>query len=698
MNSLQTSIYDYEEVLYTLAWLSGCDIEVSKKRIVKRAVQLGYIKLEHDKHWHANERNIFRRLKSFKIAFPHRSQIKNLTSILIGFGEMSARSHGDFKTVIGKKFTSFFYEKSLSKVLEELVKTERYMGGKHPIEETGFSQRIERGEFDWKGYDSALTELRYGSRLSTNNYGVAFILELCLKIIPFQYSHIVEKYKKRPSVGILCYPAIEPLMFRDKQYLVPLLKSKNAYLKLLACASVVQEEPFDNQSRIDDNIKMLVSNGIDVGDAIWLSSVKLREHYQNVERIRGQIISIRNEILRCKKYPNDCQKGIRPTQWIDSQKVALKYHEESLIKAEDRLKVSLRDIEANWPERGIASNQNDNLIHLIKNEQLSRALAELIPSKDNQIQILNHVLLSVEKWIGISTQSPFEACEEMFSYSSKPDLERLVNAAKTLILLSNFKGKIIGRFLGNRVRNTVVFLEGFVCRPFMSARKPSLWLSATSRLACIHILAMCVFDEVTTEQEGQVSKIVPRVIENVNLLLKVQASAFHSGDDELFRDLKRITSYIISSTDYTDDSAVKIALDMDLPCDYRLMVIVSNKALIQEHGNMVLEFFENFGAPPIYVDSEYKHFTEWISLLDICIAYCWKYGSDQVKQGIIRIWEQYCPMYGDECSDYVVYARNLYSALSEDGEDRKWLKELDGFGQSNCMNFLKETLEQNQLV
>lgn len=695
MKSLQISIYEYEEVLYTLAWLSGCEIDASPQKVISNATQLGLVEVHNDKHWKANERNIFRRLENPKISFPHHNQIEDLANILIGFGEMSARSHGDFKGMVSKKFTTFFYKRSLSKIVKEILESKRFLHRKRTLEEIGYSQEIGKTNFDWKSYDGAISQLNYGLRLSTDDYGFAFIIKLCAKVIPSQYSEIVEKYKAKLFVGDLCYPVIEPLMFRDEQYIVPLLKSENAHLKLLACTSVVLQEPFGDQSTIDENIKMLVINGIDIGDAIWLSAVKLRDYYQSVEKIKGQIISTRHEILRCEKDPSNCPKGIRPEQWIDSKGGVLKGYEDSVVKAEDRLKNSFDAIKTHWPKSGITFQQMDNLIHLVKGEKLSSELVELIPSADNQAQILSHIFSSVEKWIGISAQPTLDDCEETFSYTTKRDLERLMNAAKALIRLSNIKGKIIGKFLGNTVLATVTSLEKFSCRPFMSVRKPSQWQSATSRLASIHLLAMCVFDEISVDEEVQVTPIVPKVIDQVNLLLKVQPSPFHFGADELFKDLKRVTAYIIASKDYTDVSAEKIALDSDLPCDYRARIIVSSRTLIQEHSSLAVELFENFSTPPLYVDSNYKHFSEWLCLLDFYIAHCWKFEADQVAQDMIRIWEQYCPLYGDKCSDYIEYAQKLYTALSQDSEEREWLKELDGFDQSNCMNLLKQSLIEN---
>jgi len=695
MNSLQTSIYEYEEVLYTLAWLSGCNIETDPKKIIRRATQHGLVNVYNDRHWKANERNIFGRLDNPQLTFPHHSQIKDLAKILIGFGEMSARSHGGFKGMASKKFTTHVYKGALSKIIKEILETQRFLKRNRTLEEIGYSQKIGKTNFDWKGYDGVISELKHGSRMSIYNYGLAFIVKLCLKVIPSQFSVIVEKCKENPIVGDLCYPVIEPLMFRDEQYVAPLLKSKNAYLRLLACASVVQQEPFDNQSTIDENINMLVTNGIDIGDAIWLSSVKLKDHYQSVERIKGQIIATRHEIRRCEKDPSNCPKGSKPEQWINSRKDVLNNFEELSIKAEDKLKTSFGDMKVHWPKGGIAQQQTDSLLHLIKDEKLSRELVELISSTDNQAQILDDALSSVKKWIGISSQPILDVCEETFSYSSQRDLERLANAAKTLLLLSNIKRKIIGRFLGITVEATVISLAKFSRSPYMNVRKPSQWQSATSRLACIHLLAMCVFEETPEDHEEEISEIVPQVVDDVNLLLKVQDTPFHLGADELFKDLKRVTAHAISSKTYMAASAESIVLDSDLPSDYRTRVIVANETLIGKYSGLLLELFEEFSEPPICVDGDYKHFSEWICLLDICIAHCWKFEAAQVAQEIIRIWAQYCPLYGDKCSDFAEYAQKLYRALSKDGEDRVWLKGLNGFEQSNCMNFLNKSLAQS---
>ncbi|MCK4742915.1 MAG: hypothetical protein KAT25_03770 [Sulfuriflexus sp.] len=694
MKSLQISIYDYEEVLFTLAWLFNCNAEILPKKVVNKAVQLGLITIHSEKHWNADANKISRHLNSFKVKFPHHSQTKDLTNILIGFGEFSARSHGDFKDILSKKFSTFIYKGALSKILKEVVETKHFLKRKRNLEETGYFQTIAKTNFDWKGYHVAMNTLNYRG-MSTYNYGLAFIAKICLRVIPSQFSAFVEKHKIKPIVGDLCAPVIEPLMFRDEQYIIPLLKSKNAYLKLLACASVVQQDPFENQSTIDENIKMLVANGVDIRDAIWMSSVKLRDHYLSVERTNNQIKQVRQEILRCEKDPSNCQKGIKPAQWISSRKDILGKYEKSLAETENKLKESFNEMAFHWPKEGLEKHQIENIICLIKNEKLSRELVELIPSKENQEQLLDNTLTLVMGWIGISSKSILESCEETFSYSSEKDLQRIVNAAKTLVMLSKIKKKVIGKFLGNAVGASVNTLENFVSSPYMSVRKPSQWQSATSRLASIHLLAMCVFEETHEDKENEISVIVPKVVENINLLLKVRNTPFHLGADELFKDLKRITAYIISAKSFLAASAKGIAIDEGLPPDYRARVIVTNKSLLVRHKSLLLEFFEEFGRPPIYVDRDYKHFSSWVCLLDICISHCWKFEAILESQEIIRIWEQHCSLYGNKCEEYVEYAKKLFMALSEDGKEREWLIGLDGFEQSNCMDFLKNTLSQN---
>jgi hypothetical protein len=690
MKSLQISIYDYEEVLFTLAWLSNCSAELPPKKVVNKAVQLGLITVHNEKHWNANANKIFRRLGSFKVKFAHHSQTKDLTKILIGFGEFSARSHGDFKDILSKKFSSITYKGALKKILKEVVKTKCFLIRKRNLEDVGYFQKIAKTNFDWTGYEEVMHDLNYG-RISINNYGLAFIVKICLRVIPSQFSGIVEKYKIKLIVGDLCAPVIEPLMFRDEQYIIPLLKSKNSYLKLLACASVVQQEPFENQSTIDENIKMLIANGVDIRDAIWISSVKLRDHYLSVERTNSQIKQVRQEILRCEKDPSNCQKGIKPEQWISSRKDVLERYEESLVEAKNKLKESFDDMTFHWPKEGLEKHQIDNVIYLIKNEKLSRELVELIPSKENQEQLLGNALTSVLQWIGISSKPILDSCEETFLYSSVQDLQRIVNAAKTLVMLSKIKKKVIGKFLGNAVVASVKTLENFVSSSYMSVRKPSQWQSATSRLASIHLLAMCVFEETSEDKDNEISAIVPIVVDNINHLLKVQDTPFHLGADELFRDLKRVTAYIISTKSYTAGSAEKIAIDTDLPSDYRVRVLVTDESLMGSHNNLLLELFEEFSIPTIYVDRDYKHFSSWVCLLDICIAHCWKFEAILESQEIIRIWEKYCPLYGD-CEEYVEYARDLFMALSGDGKERDWLMGLDGFEQSNCINSLKATI------
>ena len=690
MNSLRSSIYEYPEVIFTLAWLLELDTENNAKMIVSRAIQLGLIRVERSKHWHANERSIFRRLDNPKIAFPHHGRTNELTKILIGFGEISARSNGDFKGVINRKFSSFFYKKSLPKILEEILKTKHYLKRKRSLEEIGYSQSINNTEFDWNGYDTTLRELNFGSRLMTYNYGISFIISLCMRVIPRQYSFFVEKYKSKVFVGDLCYPVIDPLMFRELHYAAPLLKGKNSYLKLLASASVVQQELFGKLTSIEDNLNILTENGIDIGDAIWLTSIKLRDRYLGVKRLKEQIDSFDQEIKLLEKHPKRCPEGVNPTSWIESKKNNRQDLEGRLPYAEVQLKSSFSELIQDWPESGINIEQVENLIHLISNEQLLRELVVLIPSADNRIQILSHNIKKLEDWIGISTKEPLKACENTFSYSSNRDFEQLVNAAKSLIMLADDKNRNLGRLLGAMVMRFDTAMEGFVTRPFIRVRKPSLWQSATSRLASVHLLALCIVDQASfVGKEYQVSPIMPAVIDKINLLLKVCPPQFNSDADQLFRDLKRNAAHEVATKNSLTKKASAIANDKYLPSDYRVRVIFTSQVLSKSHWKLAVELFESFSLPPIYVNEENQHFSEWICLLDLCIAYCWKYECDQAAQGIIRIWEHYCPMYGDEYTDYQEYARMLYTALQKEGEERCWLKMLDGFAQSNCMNVLQ---------
>jgi hypothetical protein len=692
MNSLGSSIYEHDEVIFTLAWLLNINSSTHPKITINRAVQRNLIRVDSSNHWHANEKNIFRCLNNPKIVSPHHSKTKQLTKLLIGFGEMSARSHGDFKVIVTKKITGFFYKKSLLKVVEEIQKSKRYFVRKRSIDEIGYSQLITKTKFDWNGYKTALRDLNYGTRLKTYNYGISFIISLCLKVMPRQYSFFVEKNKRKAFVGDLCYPAVKPLMFRDLKYAIPLLKSKTPYLKLLACASIVQQELGEKQTSIEENLNILTENEIDIGDAIWLISIKLRDRYQSVNRILDHIRELNEEIKRCEKDPKSYPNGVEPESWIESRIESKQKHEKRLTEAEHELKSASDELIKAWPTFGVSQDQVENLISLIDDEKQVYELAILIPSIDNQIQLLNDILKNIELWIGTIPKFSLDICKENFSYSSRKDLELIANAARSIIRLAENKNKKIGNFLGSKVQVLDSTLEAFICRPFINVRKSNLWQSATSRLASVHLLALHVFDQTPSNKETQISEIVPIVINKVNLLLQVISQSVTWDTDEIFKDLKKVSAHVIATKTYLTQNALSIADDKNLPNDYRVRVILTSETLIKSHWKIAIELFESFSSPPIDINCEFKHFSEWICLLDLCIAYCWKYNSDQIAQEVIRIWTHYCPKYGDKYIDFIGYAKKLYLALLQDGDERIWLRELDGFSQSHCMALLNKHL------
>lgn len=690
MNSINTSIYEYEEVLYTLAWLSRNNFHDSPKKIVRLAARIGLIYIYNKRNWKANEKAIFRRLKNPKVKFPHHRNIENITKILIGLGEMSARSHGDFIGITQKKFTTYFYKNALPKVMRYTLTKHEIFRRRRTLEEIAYSQKIGKTEFNWNSFIDVSNDINYAPRISTYNYGLFFIVNICLRVTPLQFSIIFDEFKNQSIAGYLCHPVIEPLIFGEKTHIVSLLKSKNTYLKLLACASIMNCESHNNKSTIDKNIKTLVANEVEVGDAIWQSSIKLNDYYHSVERIKDQIESSRHEIMQCERDPTRCPKGIDPNNWIKSRKATIENNKKLLSEYQVRLNIGVNEIRTNWPRAGINKQQTDNLVNLIRNEQLSRELAETIPSQDNKIQILESAIYSINQWIGVSSKSNHKFSELNFCYSSKNDLKRLLNAANTLLLLSNIKNESIGKLLGKIVNNTVIRLENFSYAPYMHVRKPSQWQSSISRLACIHLLAMFVFKEIKKDKEHQIFEIVPTVVEKINFLLKIKDTPLRLSDNELFRDLKSITPHVISKKIYMSSAINEMIIDSELPPDYRARMIVLNKTLIVENRELLIELFKVFSKPPIYVDEEDMHFSEWINLLDFCIAYCWNFDAEESAFEIVQIWEAYCPFYSYRFSDFIDYARNLYWALSRDGRERVWLKELYSFEHSHCMKVLSD--------
>jgi hypothetical protein len=691
MLSLTHTIYEDTDVIFTLAWLLNIKTDHSPKRIISRAVQSGLINIDKGNSWHANEKDVVRRINNPKVAFPHFNDTQKILSILIGIGEIAARSHGDYKNVVSRKFSSFFYKKSLLNVMNEILKDNEYLVRKRSIDEIGYAQSIANIKFNWSGYNFALNVLNRGDRLGDYSYGLSFILSILLKVIPHRFSFFIEKYKSKEFVGELCRPVIEPLMFKNLDYVVPLLNSNNIYLKLLASASVVHQDLFESYTTIENNLNLLTKNGINIGDAIWITSIKLRDQYLTVARLDNQIVSLDREIRQLEKSLGDLAGVIIPNSNVELKINRKKDVLSSLEAAEVLLESSIDELVKAWPKAGIEMDKIENFIQLIGDNGLSRGFPERIPSINNRIQILSHNLNRIEDWIGISSKNPLDSCDELIHYSSDVDLKKVKDAAKALVLLADDKNKNLGRLLGMTVMKFDKEIEFFITRPFMSVRKPNVWGAAVSRLAVVHLLALYVFDQVAIEKENEVSPVALAVIDKVNLLLKVSSGQSYFGGEELFSDLKNTATHLISSKDYLKCKSIDIANDKDLPYDYRVRIIFASQVLSFSHWKLAIGLFESFSKPTLIYGKEDKHFSEWICLLDLCVAYCWKFNRKEAIAEIIHLWERYCPMYGKAYAEYQVYARKLYTALLSEGIERDWLMDLDGFSQSYCMVVFNET-------
>ena len=689
--NLQTSLYEFEEVLFTLAWLLKFDVDNnnSPQTIISRAEELDLITVHNESNWKANEKEIFILLNETNIDFPKETNIGDLAKILMGLGEFSARCHGDFDSIVIKQFSNNAHKESLIKIMKNIIETHSFFKRNRSLDEIAYSQKIAETEFDWKNYYGVIgangRDYINGSGFS---YGLTFFIKLCAKLVPYEFSTFVERNKEEDFSGDLCRPLIEVLFFRNKEYAPPLLKSKNVYLKLLACGSVVSGEPFDKTSTIKENIETLVIAGVDIGDAIWLCSAKLKDQYISVERIKSQLTATNHEILKYERGLDNSLEGNQSKEMLSYKRRVLEEHEGRLISSVEILNESLNALKNYWPQLGLESNQIENIIQLIRNEKLTFDLVPFISTRRNQEQVLDNIFTSINRWIGISSPPLLITCNITFTYNSHLDFERVLNAAKTLLQLTGVKKKLVGKFLGNIVKGVADDLENFISSPCMDVRKPNLWESTICRLGCIHLLAMCVFENIEEKKESEISQIVPIVVDKVNLLLKIKGVSIHYVPDELFRDLKRVTAHIISSKEYMSEHAKKIVLDTSLPSDYRIRVIATSENLLKDDVQLLLDLFEEVSSPPIYYDHGLKQFSEYLNLLDICIAHLWKFKAKHQAKEIIRIWECYCPLYGEECSRYIEYAQRLYAALLTDGDDRVWLNKLNGFEDSYCFNFL----------
>lgn len=692
MRSLYMDIHDNVDVVYTLSWLLQLAPNVNAKKVVNRAVAHKLISIETGSHWKANESTIIRLMRNPKVVYPPLGDLDAWCSIILGIGEMSARSHGSFKAEIVRKFNNIFYKRALIKILSVAVK--RLSDEEFSVDRIAHSQFISRVKFNGQFYQDVCREIDYGSRLHNSNYGLSFLVLLCFRLQPVELSAFIERNKRKVYISDLCLPMMEAFMFRDVRCFENFLTGKSTYLKLQACASIVQQKTFNSELSIKNNIRLLSDNGIAVGDAIWLVSVTFWNRYTSEKNIRDRLEELNKEIYLLEKYPERCPKGAKLEFWIDSITRQKEEYENQLAQAEINLKNAFQEVADAWPEEGIGHEQVKNLIHLFRDVDLCYRLVDLIPSSKDKQQILEHILSYFGRWVGFARKEYLELCEDTFSYSSERELDTVINAARSLIMLSYEKGGAnIGKTLGNRVSKFDNEITSFISRPFMNVRKASIWHSACSRLGVVHLLAMCVFDETPEEYESEIFPIVGSVVDKVHLLFKILSFSSHLGADELFSDLSKVTSCVISKKKYLSKRALSVANDDDLPPDYRIRVIATNPKLIHSHKDIVAQLFEEFGKSPLYRQSITRCFSEWINLLDLCLGYCWKYENVELAGRIVEIWEKHFSGYIEEIpTEYLGYANKINLALTSDGNERDWLIQEEKLKNTHSVLFLSGKL------
>ncbi|ANP79196.1 hypothetical protein A134_22960 [Vibrio crassostreae 9CS106] len=685
MSSLYRGIYNDPDVIVTLAWLLNRDEHCSDKYIVKESVRRGLININSSINWNANGRNIFRYINKKRMKLPPPENIDKLSSCLRGLGEMSARSNSDFEKVVSIRLSGYFYRKTLIKVLNELINREQFIARERSIEEKSYSRAIALKKFNWQGFKDSAHSIRYDSQYGNHDYGIYFVVRLCAALAPQDYSCFVEQKKHKEYVGELCRPLINSIIFKDRKRSLPLMRGNCLHLKLLTIVAFINDDVIDNNTSISEIQNILLKNNLSIHDVIWISASKLQEVSNKIKQLSNQIDTLNQEILQNERNPS----LVNSEYLIISRIKDKKGYEIEIQETKDKLNLFIKQLVNIWPNLGLQDEKLTNILFLITDDKLLLDLSALVPSLEDKIKIRTHIIKKAENWIGINPKHDTvqKICDQNFTYSSLVDSEKFHNISHCFVLLANDKNQILGKFLGKTVQATDKVLEEYITRPFINVRNPMLWHSATTRLAAINLLSILVFTNTPLSKISEISPILPIIIRKVSLLLKIIYDTDDFIENELYRDLKTITANLIANNKL-NKLALEIVDDKYLPFDYRARIIFSNEELIKDRWEYAVDLFKRFLNFPLFLDTEYKHFSESICLLDLCISYCWRYNTPSAVHAIAHIWNDYCSSIDDKTIAYKDYATRLYLALQNEGEERIWLKNLEGFGKSHCMTAL----------
>ena len=683
------TIQELPSVQAALHWLLNSPVDTVNGDVIVQAQKQGLISYELTENWHADGKMIAQLFKAGLSRIPE--EPVELGTLLHGLGEIDAHTHENYIKILIKYFRRWKPNVSLHKVLITAAEYDTNTLPPDRLEAIAFAHWVSSGKLESNSFRDAIYRTkRFHGNISTGSYGFYFVARIILAIDSQVIDNWIETYPYQLSLSDIGSAAIwfvSPSGFLSQ---VPyLLKCRTPSIKCLAAASLVCQSDYGTPSlNYGDFVKLLVENGIDPGDAIWMSGFWLKESIGNKRFIEQRIQQFKSRI---KSYEEDNNNVVGNYHLVEMELCKLRNEcedaERQLPKLPSDLDSMITMMADAWPKDGLSDDQMIALENaFVDTSEIRYYLACKLKHSASRTWLLERNMQKLDEFIdskNVNSNKYFQPSVDQFNMI-------VPWAAKSFVLLFTAHNRGIGMKTSDYVYELAIESEEILKQPFIAARQPDLWQSIITRAACADIFALMVVQSVPQEQQNAVSELNKLAIKHAfKILCGPLPEQGMYNNLRVFDELASRAVFQMSFCQNPDRFRKSWGLADDLSIFSRALALWSSPNLVEQHIDIAVALFRQVSQIPLSIENRDRQLSCMLSLLDCAIAYCEYEGKFDLVSLIISLWDE---AYKDwqVISNRWANAANMFAnAVKKEGTDRVAFLAESSFANFYCRKLIE---------
>lgn len=686
------SIRETPGVIKAIQWLLSDEVS-TPQQLIKKAVKANLVYDEVGEHWKANTQTLEQMFSKRSAEFPN--EIGEQAEIIYGLGELSARSHAQLFETLIHLLTNKSTNQNIETFLDYTVCHRKQLNEPSTKEIISISAVFKIAFLDWNSINYAVQHLLYTqNRFNRPYYGFAFATRLALYLAPEKLVEWVEKHKECNFLANIFGCILEEVQWgNNRSFADAFIKGNNIFLKAMGCAILVTRgwDNEDEEISIDDRIKRFKRLGLTQSDAIWISLFIFKDTMHEYHRLKGKIDDKKREYRVLKQNnPNLNKRNEYGEYQFQNLKDQLLEKQSKLKALETYIETSLENIAKHWPQNGLTVGQ---LIYTEKSFvtplTIRNRLAEKLSHKNNIKWFLNKNLLDTIEYL-ISDNSEWQ--KEYFYYDRHRDDDRLMSTAKSAVLHFTNNSNQLRNFIRDHFAKFTVQANNLIEEPFVAVRKGAVWMSATERLAAVHLFVLFILEATPEDKKVDIQTFVYQHLpHHVTKLLFLSGDRWSDRGMYIRDQLIQTFIWFSKRDDSLDKTISEWTSNVGLSRYARTFAIWSNYKYISSNKKESLQLFEESCHLPMGDTYNERRLNQMINLFDIAICELVDNNDEDLAIQLVTIWTNNLSNWPENIrTEWQCHASRIKRAMFGDSEERNLFRNDARFEKTYCSSWLNE--------